>query len=197
VTDSGSPVDEQKRRALVGASAALAALGAVGAATPLVRSLQPSASTEAAGAPVTVDLSTMTIGEQKTVLWRGKPIWIIRRSTEQVSALAQLDQQLRDPSSHSPQQPAYAANEMRSVRPDFLVLVGVCTHLGCAPTYRPDPGGVEQDWPGGFYCSCHGSKFDLAGRVFKGVPAPLNLEVPPYYFANDVTLIIGSDGTDA
>ena len=189
-----SEADEKKRQFLVGVSALVAGVGVVGAAVPLVHSLSPSRSTLAAGAPVRVDVSKMNIGEQKTVMWRGKPIWIVRRAQEQVERLLGLSQLLRDPDSKVEQQPTYAANDYRSVRPEFLVLVGVCTHLGCAPTYRPEPGSVESEWPGGFYCSCHGSKFDLAGRVFKGVPAPINLEVPPYHFADQHMLVIGEDG---
>ena len=141
--------------------------------------------------PIEVDISVLKEGEQRTVVWRGKPIWVVRRTVDQVNALSQLDSELTDPNSEIEQQPGYAKNAYRSIRPDILVLVGVCTHLGCAPTYRPEPKAIDAAWPGGFFCSCHGSKFDLAGRVYKGVPAPTNLEVPPYHFKDKSTLIVG------
>lgn len=184
--------DEVKRRWVLGAAQALGLLGLAGFLYPLLRYLAPSREAQAQGAPVRVDVSGMRVGEQKTVLWRGKPVWIVKRSLASVDALPDLNGDLRDPFSHVQQQPIYAQNTSRSVRPDFLVLLGVCTHLGCAPTYRPEPGAIDAKWPGGFYCSCHGSKFDLAGRVFKNMPAPTNLEVPPHHFEQDM-LIIGDE----
>ena len=186
------PVDVTKRKWVVAITKLLGLLGLAGLFYPLLKYLSPSKEARAQGGPVRVDLSTMKIGEQKTIVWRGKPVWVVRRSKEDIARLPALNGYLRDPLSTIDQQPSYAKNINRSVRPDFLVLLGVCTHLGCAPTYRPEPGAVDAAWPGGFYCSCHGSRFDLAGRVFKDMPAPTNLEVPPYRFEQDV-LIIGED----
>jgi ubiquinol-cytochrome c reductase iron-sulfur subunit len=186
-------IDQARRTFLLRATGFLAASGAVFAAIPFLRALWPSLAAQDAGKPVTVDVGKMDPGEQLTVIWRGKPIWIIRRRPEAIALLAKLNKQLRDPYSRLPQQPGYIHGVTRSLRPEFLVLVGVCTHLGCAPTYRPTPGSLDRKWPGGFFCSCHGSRFDLAGRVFKGVPAPTNLEVPPYVFKNDHTIIIGQE----
>lgn len=169
----------------------LGAVGAVGVATPLIQSMLPNAAVESDGAPITVDISDVQPGEQKTVIWRGKPIWIIRRTAEAIASLSVVTDKLSDPASKIDQQPTYAQNIHRSIRPEILVLYGICTHLGCAPTYRPDPGGIDKNWQGGFFCSCHGSKFDLAGRVFKGVPAPTNLEVPPHHYVSDTEIIIG------
>lgn len=153
----------------------------------------PDAKAQAEGAPLQVDLSKMEPGQHLVIEWRGKPVWIIRRTKEMVQLLPQHESLLRDPKSLVEQQPAYAQNEYRSVNPEYLVLVGICTHLGCSPKYRPTPGELGADWPGGFFCPCHGSTFDLAGRVFKGVPAPVNMEVPPYHFINEHTLVIGED----
>lgn len=186
-------VDTKKRKFLLGATATVGAIGAAAALSPFVRAMQPSAKAIAEGGPVTIKVGEMKPGDQLTVVWRGKPIWIIRRDEKMLNTLRDNNQLLRDPNSNVDQQPNFAQNQYRSRRPEFLVLVGVCTHLGCSPTYRPDPKGVAPDWPGGFFCSCHGSKFDLAGRVYKGVPAPVNLEVPPYAFIDDNTLLIGSE----
>ena len=185
-------VDNDKRRFLIQTGSLLGAMGGLGAAIPLVKSMTPKVSTSALGGPIDVDISELKEGEQKTVIWRGKPVWIIRRTAAAVAGLLALNPLLRDPLSQIEQQPSYAQNIYRSVRPDILVLYGVCTHLGCAPTYRPEKGSIDESWPGGFFCSCHGSKFDLAGRVFKGVPAPTNLEVPPYHFASQDKLVIGT-----
>ena len=187
-------VDETKRSFLQKTSVFLGAIGACGIAVPLVSYLRPNKRTEEAGKPVTIDISTMQIGEQKTVLWRSKPVWIIRRSEAMLQSLQSTLPWLKDPDSKIPQQPEFAKNSVRSVRPEFLVLLGICTHLGCSPTYRPEPQSVDDSWKGGFYCSCHGSKFDLAGRVFKNMPAPINLEVPPYHFRDENTLVIGDSG---
>ena len=192
---SDQTVDQKKRRFLASATVAAGAVGVCAAAVPFVTSLLPSAEAQAAGAPVTVNLKEMKPGDQKTVEWRGRPVWIVYRTAEMLQALLDGDsvKELRDPNSDVDQQPAFARNSYRSIKPEFLVLVGICTHLGCIPTYRPDPASVEASWPGGFFCSCHGSKFDLAGRVYKGVPAPINLEVPVYSFLDDDTLIIGEE----
>ena len=189
-----APVDEVKRSLLKKTSVFLGALGLAGIGVPLLSYLSPNRSTREAGKPISVDVSGMKIGEQKTVLWRSKPVWIIRRSEAMLASLGLVDGKLKDPGSDVAQQPVYARNEARSIRPDFLVLLGICTHLGCSPTYRPDPKSVDDTWAGGFYCSCHGSKFDLAGRVFKNMPAPSNLEVPPYHFSDENTLVIGDGG---
>jgi len=157
--------------------------------------MSPSARAEAAGAPVEVDISKMQPGEQLTVQWRGKPVWIVRRTKENVEDLPSNDPKLVDPKSEVPQQPAYCQNEDRSIKPEYLVLVGICTHLGCSPTYRPEmaPADLGPDWKGGWFCPCHGSTYDLAGRVFKGVPAPKNMVVPPYHFVSDSLILVGVD----
>jgi len=186
-------VDLDRRSFLISLASIFSIIGVAGIAWPFIKSLFPSIVSMAAGGPIRVDLSTLAIGEQHTVIWRNKPIWVIKRSNEMIKDLSSISNKLRDPLSKIPQQPKYAANINRSIRPDILVLVAACTHLGCAPTYRPDKNSIEKGWPGGFFCSCHGSKFDLAGRVYKGVPAPTNLEVPPYHFIDKETLIIGED----
>lgn len=183
--------DEQRRRFLIYATSLMGAIGLAGMVSPFILSMWPSLAAKAAGAPVKVDVSTMKAGDQRTVMWRGKPVWIIKRDQSMLDTLAPLENQLRDPQSKVKQQPAYARNRYRSAHPDFLILIGVCTHLGCIPSYRPIAHSVSKSWPGGFFCSCHGSKFDLAGRVFKGVPAPINLEVPPYRFIDKKTILIG------
>lgn len=186
-------VDLKKRKFLTQATAAVGAVGVCGAAVPFMSYLTPGKEAQMSAEPVRFDISSLKEGEQKTIIWRGKPVWVVRRTKEQVDSLSSLDSQLADPASKIEQQPEYAQNAFRSIRPDILVLLGVCTHLGCAPTYRPEPKAIDKQWQGGFFCSCHGSKFDLAGRVFKGVPAPTNLEVPPYYFEDETTLVIGAD----
>lgn len=184
-------IDEKKRKFLLGATTTMGVVGIAAAAVPFAASMLPSAAAEAAGAPVKIKIGEMKPGDQLTVMWRGRPIWIVRRTPESLEKLPTLDNLLRDPDSKIEQQPPYATNEYRSRKPEFLVVVGVCTHLGCTPTYRPEPKSIDQTWPGGFFCTCHGSKFDLSGRVFKGVPAPINLEVPPYVFLNDDEILIG------
>lgn len=183
--------NEQRRRFLKAGACALGGLGAVCALTPFVSSWLPSAKTLAAGMPVQVDVSKMEPGQQLTVEWRGKPVWIIRRTPEMLRHLSRFSEQLRDPESHVDQQPSYAQNQFRSIKPEYLVLIGLCTHLGCVPNYKPYEKELGPDWPGGFYCPCHGSSFDLAGRVFKSVPAPINLQVPPYYFIDENLIVIG------
>lgn len=186
-------VDKKRRKFLVGATSAVGAVGVAAVTVPFIASMMPSAAAEAAGAPIKVDIGRMKPGDQLTVKWRGRPVWVIRRTQEAIDGLGKIENLLRDPGSKVQQQPIYAQNTYRSRKPEYLVLVGVCTHLGCSPTYRPDVGGVEAGWPGGFFCSCHGSKFDLAGRVYKSVPAPINMEVPPYVFLSDNELLIGAD----
>lgn len=187
-------VDQVKRSFLKNTSVFLGAVGAAGVGVPLISYLSPNKTTKEAGKPITVDVSALKVGEQKTVLWRSKPVWIIRRSEAMLASLSKTTSWLKDPESSVQQQPKFAQNQARSARPDFLVLLGICTHLGCSPTYRPEPKSVDESWQGGFYCSCHGSKFDLAGRVFKNMPAPINLEVPPYHFLDENTLVIGDKG---
>ncbi len=192
-------VDTDKRRFLTNATTVVGSIGAVAVAIPFISSMSPSAKAEAAGAPVEVDISKLDIGQLLTIEWRGKPVWIFRRSQESLSTLATLEDQLRDPhSDEQAQQPNCCKNTTRAIRDDLMVLVGICTHLGCSPTYRPDlaPADLGTDWQGGFFCPCHGSKFDLAGRVYKSVPAPTNLVVPPYYFINDYQLLIGEEAKE-
>ncbi len=191
--DKLDSVDEQRRRFLLTTTGILGGVGAICALTPFVSSLLPSAKALASGAPVEVDLSKLMPGQQATVEWQGKPVWIIRRTQDMLKHLDEDRALLRDPDSLVTQQPNYAKNKFRSINPEYLVLVGICTHLGCSPKYKPTIKELGPDWPGGFYCPCHGSTFDLAGRVFKGVPAPINLEVPPYRFLNAHTIIIGEE----
>lgn len=193
-------VDRSKRRFLVAASGVMGGVAGVATAVPFVLSMTPSARARAAGAPVEQDISALEPGMAITVEWRGKPVWIIRRTKEMLDSLPKMDDQVADPkSSVKSQQPEYATNENRSIKPEYLVLVGICTHLGCSPTQKLVAGSDDMggSWPGGFFCPCHGSKFDLAGRVFKGVPAPINLEVPPYAYLSDTRLIIGVDSKGA
>ena len=190
-------VDRNKRRFLTLLTTGVGAIGVGFAATPFVLSMTPSARARAAGAPVEVDISKLEPGQMMTVEWRGKPVWIVRRTKDMLATLPALDKQLADPESKvADQQPAYAANPARSLKPEVLVLVGICTHLGCSPSQKFQVGpasGMGDDWTGGFFCPCHGSKFDLAGRVFKGVPAPTNLPVPPHMFLSDTRIVIGED----
>jgi ubiquinol-cytochrome c reductase iron-sulfur subunit len=188
-------VSHGRRRFLVGATAAVGGVGVVGAAVPFVASWNPSAKAEAAGAPVTVNIEKVEPGQQITVAWRGKPVWIIRRTEEMLSNIKQLNDKVRDPQSLEPQQPEYASDVYRSVKPEFAVLVGLCTHLGCVPSYRPDvaPADLGEEWLGGLFCPCHGSRYDLAGRVYISQPAPLNLEVPPYRYDDEMVITLGLD----
>ncbi len=189
-------VDKGRRRFLTAATTVVGGVGTAYVLTPFVLSMQPSAKAQAAGAPVEADVSKLEPGQRMTVEWRGKPVWIVRRTEQNLQDLPSNDDRLLDPKSdNAGQQPAYAKNEYRSIKPEYLVLVGICTHLGCSPTYRPDiaPADLGPEWKGGFFCPCHGSRFDLAGRVFQGVPAPKNLEVPPYKFLSDTRILIGDD----
>ena len=194
---SENSVNTRRRNFLIGATSVVGAAGVVGVAVPFVGSWNPSARALAAGAPIKVDISKLVPGEILGPLpaWRDKPIFIVKRSEEMLSELNSNNGRLADPSSERPQQPEYAKNDTRSIKPDVLVLVGICTHLGCAPQFKPvvRPEQFDQEWVGGFFCACHGSKFDLAGRVYSGVPAPANLEVPPHYYENGSVLVIGED----
>lgn len=186
-------IDEERRCFLRRATAAVGGVGLAAAAVPFVSYWMPSVDTEAAGAPIKVDISTVQIGQQLTVPWRGQPMWFIRRTPEMLDTLIKLASSLRDPNSDEPQQPDYAKNIHRSIKPEVLVAVGICTHLGCVPTYRPDKGSISPEWLGGFYCPCHGSMYDLAGRVYKGVPAPLNLKIPRHMYLSDTEIMLGED----
>lgn len=193
---SNDGVNKGRRRLLIGATSAVGAVGAVGAAVPFVASWNPSAKAKTAGAPVKADISKLEVGQQMIVKWRGKPVWVVRRGSEALANLAKLDGSLADPKSEAPQQPAYIPHTpARSIREDIAVMVGICTHLGCSPTYRPElaPEDLGEEWVGGFYCPCHGSRFDLSGRVLKGVPAPTNLVIPPHYYESENVIIVGVD----
>ena len=195
---SDQPVDTGKRTWLI-ASTCAGAVGGVAAAVPFVSSFQPSERAKAAGAAVEVDISALKPGEKLTVEWRGKPVWIIRRTPEQIAALPKLDAQLADPKSQRNADeltPPYARNENRSIKPEFLVTVGICTHLGCSPSDKFVPGpqpSLPNDWAGGFLCPCHGSTFDMAGRVFKDKPAPDNLRIPPHVYLSDSRILVGEE----
>lgn len=190
---SDDKVDTSRRRFLTAATSVIGGIGVMYAAAPFISSWLPSARAQALGAPVKIDIGKLDPGAQLTVEWRGQPIWVIRRTKEMLDKLKQLDSLLRDPNSEHDQQPPYAHNEYRSIKPEYLVLVGICTHLGCVPMYRPDIGSIDPSWPGGFFCPCHGSKYDLAGRVYKGVPAPTNMVVPPYHYLDDNVIEVGED----
>lgn len=181
---------------LVVSTGAVGAAGALAAVSTLFVSMAPSERAKAAGAPVEVDLTKLEPGMLITEEWRGKPVWILHRTNEMLGKLGETAALVSDPDSKLPMQPKYATNIERSIKPEYLVLVGICTHLGCSPTQKLEAGeasGLGADWSGGFFCPCHGSKFDLAGRVYKGVPAPTNLEVPPHQFLSDSRLLIGDD----
>ncbi len=192
----GMAVDKNKRRTLIAWTGAAGAVAGIGIAAPFVMSMFPSERARAAGAPVEVDLSKIEPGMMVTEEWRGKPVWVLHRTEGMIERVPETDDDVADPNSRMPMQPDYARNELRSIKPDYLVLVGICTHLGCSPTQKLEVGaasGLGADWKGGFFCPCHGSKFDLAGRVYKGVPAPTNLEVPPHTYLSDTRLLIGED----
>jgi len=191
----GQKVDARKRKFLIAATSAVGGVAVAGVAVPLVMSMMPSARAKAAGAPVEVDISKVEPGMLLTVEWRGKPVWVVNRTPEMLALMAKHDDQLTDPKSEQPQQPDYCKNATRSIKPEYLVAVGICTHLGCSPTYRKEVGAADLggDWPGGFFCPCHGSRFDLAARVFKNVPAPINLVIPPHQYLSDARLLIGVD----
>jgi ubiquinol-cytochrome c reductase iron-sulfur subunit len=186
---------DRTRRNLVVATSVVGGAASIGAAAPFVASMWPSERTKAAGAPIEVDISAIAPGALKVYEWRGKPVWVIKRTPAMLEAIKKADPRLSDPKSEVPQQPEYAQNEFRSIKPSVMVVVGVCTHLGCSPKEKTidDKEEMGADWLGGFYCPCHGSKFDFAGRVYKGSPAPTNLVVPPYEYLSDSTLLIGTD----
>jgi len=186
-------VDVGKRRFLVGATGVVGGIGGIAAATPFVLSLFPSERAKAAGAPVEQDIGKMEPGQQITLEWRGRVIWVVNRTKPMLESLPKMDKRLADPNSEAPQQPPYCKNGHRSIKPENFIAIGICTHLGCSPTYRPEvaPADLGPDWLGGFFCPCHQSKFDLAGRVFTGVPAPLNLVIPPHKYLSETRIVIG------
>jgi len=196
---SSQGVDLKKRRMLITATAGVGAVGAGFALVPFISYWQPSARAKALGAPEEADISKLEVGALLRVKWRGKVCWIVRRGEETLKDLKENTAHLVDPDSEVPQQPDYCKNWHRSIKPEYWVAVGICTHLGCSPTYRPDiaPADLGPDWKGGFFCPCHGSKFDLAGRVFKGVPAPTNLVIPPHKYLSDTRILIGEDAGGA
>jgi len=192
MSDGG--VNQSRRYFLTAATAAVGAVGAAAVAVPFVKSWTPSAKAKAAGAPVKFDLSKLEPGQITTVEWRGKPVYVLRRTPAVLEDIKAQEDKLKDPGSAGSIQPDYAKGPFRSIKDEFLITVGLCTHLGCAPKYRPEVGSVTPDWRGGFFCPCHGSMFDLAGRVYKSVPAPTNLEIPPHFYESDSVIVIGLDG---
>lgn len=192
---SAQGVNKMRRRVLVAATSVVGAVGAGYAIVPFVASMNPSARARAAGAPVEADISKLEPGGLLRVKWRGQPVWVVSRTPEMLAALPSLDSRLVDPASEVPQQPEYCKNPTRSIKPEYLVAIGICTHLGCSPTYRPEvaPEDLGANWKGGFFCPCHGSRFDLAARVYKGVPAPTNLVIPKHTYLNDTTILVGED----
>jgi ubiquinol-cytochrome c reductase iron-sulfur subunit len=192
---TNTEADLNRRKILLTATTVVGSAGVVATAVPFLSSMAPSEAAKAAGAPVEVDIANIAPGKLLTVEWRGKPVWIVHRSEAMLAGLYNHNNLLADPASSQPQQPPYATNPARAIRPPVFVAIGICTHLGCVPVYRPEPGAADlgADWPGGFYCPCHGSKFDLAGRVYSNVPAPRNLEVPKYTYLTDTRLLIGED----
>jgi len=196
---SNKEVDRSKRRFLIAATTAVGGVAAAGVAVPFIGSMLPSERAKAAGAPIELDVSKIEPGMMVSAEWQGKPVWVVHRSKEMLDALAKNDANLADPASEVPQQPDYCKNPTRSIKPEYLVAIGICTHLGCSPTYRPEVGAADlgADWTGGFFCPCHGSRFDLAARVFKGVPAPTNLVIPKHTYLSDSRLLIGDDSKGA
>ncbi|MGM0769651.1 MAG: ubiquinol-cytochrome c reductase iron-sulfur subunit [Pseudomonadota bacterium] len=192
---SNGDVSQGRRRFLIGATSVVGGVGVVGAAVPFVASWNPSAKAEAAGAPVTANVSKLEPGQQMTVEWRGKPVWIVRRTPEMLENIEKLNDRVKDPESEGAAQPAYIEGIHRALKEEYVVLVGICTHLGCSPQFRPEvaPADLGENWLGGFYCACHGSRYDLSGRVYANQPAPQNLEIPPYRFDDESTLTVGLD----
>jgi ubiquinol-cytochrome c reductase iron-sulfur subunit len=195
MSDNSAAVDPGKRRFLIAVTSAAGAVAAAGVAVPFLASMAPSEKAKALGAPTEVDISKLEPGQLVRSEWRGQVIWVVRRTKEMLDNLKQLDAQVADPQSEISEQPAYAKNEVRSVKPEYFVVVGICTHLGCSPTFRPEvaPADLGPEWKGGFFCPCHGSRFDLAGRVYKSVPAPKNLPVPPHMYVSETRVMIGAD----
>ena len=188
-------INQGRRRFLTLATAGAGAVATAGVAVPFLASFSPSEKAKAAGAPVELDISKVEAGQMMTAEWQGKPIWVLNRTEAQQKEVPALNGEMADPTSEVEHQPEYCKNELRSIKPNIFVAIGICTHLGCSPTYRPDlaPADLGAEWKGGFFCPCHGSKFDLAGRVYKGVPAPTNLVIPPYKYLTDATILVGED----
>jgi len=188
-----------RRNFLANLTKVMGGVGGIFAVIPFLSTMSPSEKAKSAGAPIEIDVSGLKPGAFKVVEWRGKPVWVVRRTAEMINNTQEDNDILTDPKSLEEHQPIYTQNKFRSLNPEYLVLLGVCTHLGCSPLYKPNSKTAELglDWKGGFFCPCHGSKFDLSGRVHKGVPAPYNLEVPPYYFASENKIIVGKDGESA
>jgi len=199
MSDQKKACDSERRNLLL-ATSAVGGVAVVAAATPFVASLAPSERAKAAGAPVVVDVSKLAPGDKVVVKWRGKPVWVLRRTPEMLKSLETIAEKLSDPGSEKSDQPAYAKNLPRAIKDEYLVAIGICTHLGCSPSDKLRVGnaeGMTPDWTGGFLCPCHGSQFDLAGRVFKNQPAPTNLEIPPYRYLSDTQILIGEDSNDS
>ena len=196
---SNQEVDRSKRRFLVAATSAMGGVAGVAVLTPFVMSMLPSERAKAAGAPVEVDISKVESGMLLAIEWQGKPVWIVNRTKEMLATLPKNDSKVLDPKSEQPQQPPYCQNENRSIKPAYLVVVGICTQLGCSPTFRPElaPQDLGPDWDGGWFCPCHGSRYDLAARVYKGVPAPLNMQVPPHKYLTATRILVGEDAKGA
>jgi ubiquinol-cytochrome c reductase iron-sulfur subunit len=196
---SAQGVDNKRRRVLIAATSVVGAVGVGYVAVPFIASMSPSAKARAAGAPVEADIGKLEPGALLRVKWRGKPVWVVNRTEKMLAALPGLDPLLTDPNSEASDQPEYCKNPTRSIKPEYLVAIGICTHLGCAPTYRPEfaPSDLGPEWKGGFFCPCHGSRFDLAARVFTGSPAPVNLVIPKHTYISDTVILIGEDGGEA
>ena len=195
---TSTATDPRRRRFLIAATTVIGGIGTAALLVPFISYMNPSAKARSAGAPVRVDFSKLEPGQQVAVNWRGKPVWVLRRTPQMLEDLrsSSMRERLRDPDSAvDTQQPTHAENELRSIEAEYLIVVGICTHLGCVPSFRPDvaPADLGPDWPGGYFCPCHGSKFDFAGRVYKSVPAPTNLVIPPYRFLSGTEIIVGED----
>ncbi len=188
---SSEGIDNSRRRFLTAATSVVGGAGVVAVAVPFLSSWNPSARAQSAGAPVEANISKLEPGAQLIVKWQGKPVWIVRRDEKALATLEEITPQLRDPESNESIQPDYCKNIARSIKPEYLVVIGICTHLGCSPSFRPE---ITADWLGGFFCPCHGSKFDFAARVYSGVPAPTNLVIPPHKYVSDDVVLIGEDG---
>ncbi len=193
MSDQG--VDVSKRHFLTASVTVVGAVGTGFAAVPFISAMSPSAKARAAGAPVEVDIGKLEPGQRIVVKWRGKPVWVLKRGEAALQSLEKFETQLRDPESNESKQPESSHNRYRSIKPEIFVAVGICTHLGCSPTFRPEiaPKDLGNDWQGGFFCPCHGSSFDYAGRVFQGVPAPTNLDIPPYQYLSDTRILVGKN----
>ncbi len=191
--ESDKNIDLKRRNFLTKATSVIGGVGVAYAAFPFLASWQPSARALAAGSPVEADISKLKPGEQVIYEWRGRPVFIMHRTKEMIDELSELTDRLRDPDSNESEQPVYTKNTYRAIKPEYLVIVGICTHLGCTPLFKPEIGTISSTWPGGYFCPCHGSGYDMAGRVFKDVPAPINLPIPPHKYVKDKLILIGVD----